>query len=154
MRSAPAVVCLAVMLSASGVGASVPDVTQRLQTETFSQTTDLGSLSEGVRVALTRFLGDGKIANRGDPFEASDAFTRSSANLPRRRLIRAGTSGDLTFVEYEHGGRGLHQHLVLFQTRGSEVTMLKTCSGLLPRQWKKLRKIAGTSECPWRTTED
>jgi hypothetical protein len=154
MRTLLAVACsVTALLGMRGVGASVPDATQRLQTDTFSQTTDLGALSPGVRLALTRFLGDGTIANRGDPFEASDVTRRASANVPRRRLIRAGTSGDLTFVEYEHGGLGLHQHLVLFQTRGSEITMLKACSGLLPLRWKQLRVVAGTSECPWQSSE-
>jgi hypothetical protein len=73
--------------------------------------------------------------------------------LPRRRLILAGTSGDLTFVEYEPGGLGLHEHLVLFQVSGAKVTVLNACSGLLPRRLDKLKGVVGTSACRWKATE-
>lgn len=134
--------------AAAGAGA---DPLQRFQTEAFSQNTDLAALSAGVRRALNRFAGGARIANTAEPFEATDVI--EDPKLPRRRLIRAGASGDLTFVEYEHGGIGLHQHFVLFQTRGTEAVPINACSGLLPRELEKLRKVVGTSACRWKATE-
>jgi len=124
---------------------------ERFRTETFLQTADLAALTNGVRLALGQFAGGAKIANSAESFEATDVI--KDPKLPQRRLILVGTSGDLTFVEYEHGGRGLHEHFVLFQVSGSRTTLIKACSGLLPRSLDKLRKIVGTSTCPWKSTE-
>lgn len=127
------------------------DPLQRFQTEPFSQSTDLGALSANVRLALNRFVGGANIANSGEPFEATDVIV--DRRLPRRRLIRTGANGDLTSVEYDHGGIGLHQHFVLFQVRGTDAIAVNACSGLLPREMEKLRKIVGKSGCRWKATE-
>jgi hypothetical protein len=53
-----------------------------------------------------------RIANPKQKWQATDNLINPS--LPRRRLILAGVSGKMSFVFYEHGGRGKHQHLLLF----------------------------------------
>jgi hypothetical protein len=39
-----------------------------------------------------------------------------------RRLVAAGVSGDRWFLEYEHGGRGLHTHFAVFEVRDGKAT--------------------------------
>jgi hypothetical protein len=131
--------------------ASNADSLQRFQGETFSEYSDVNALSAGVTLALNRFTGGAAIANPKEPFVATDVI--DDRKLPRRRLIGAGTSGDLTFVEYEHGGRGLHEHFVLFKANGTDAVAVKACSGFLPHEIEKLRKVVGTQSCRWRRTE-
>jgi hypothetical protein len=63
------------------------------------------------------------IADIGAPFNATDAVT--DANLPFRRLIRAGSQGNTWFVWYEHGGLGYSwQVVVAHVTPGVTPTVL------------------------------
>lgn len=151
MRTLYARIVGALVLMGMPAVAGGADPRQRFQVEKFSQTADLGSLPAEVGFALHLFVRGGAIANSTEPFEATDVI--SNPKLPRRRLIGAGTSGDLTFVEYEHGGLGLHQHFALFQTKGTTAVVVGACSGLLPRELEKLKKVVGTSACLWQATE-
>jgi hypothetical protein len=150
----PRYVCAIGVLAIVGLPpiAAGADPVQRFKTDAFSRTADLKALPPAVVLALSQFCGGGAMASSGEPLEATDAI--SDRTLPRRRLIDSGTSGDLTFVEYEHGGRGLHQHFVLFQTNEGQATPVNACSGFLPRGIKKLRKVVGTSACRWKSSED
>jgi hypothetical protein len=66
---------------------------------------------------LTAYLADklaspagyGGLARRDGYFNATDVVI---SGLPMRRLISAGRAGDRWFVWYEHGGLGMHAHLV------------------------------------------
>ena len=62
-------------------------------------------------------------------------------------------AGDLTFVEYEHGGQAPHEHFALFRTIGSQATLIKACRGYLPTDLEKLTKVVVTSACRWRSKE-
>lgn len=64
-----------------------------------------------------RFSYDHRLADRGASFEVGDAI--SSGNFPRRRLVLAAASGDTWFIHYEHGGIGLHSHLVALSRSGT-----------------------------------
>ena len=41
------------------------------------------------------------------------------ADPPSRRLVLAAYAGDTWFIHYEHGGIGLHSHLVALTRSGS-----------------------------------
>jgi hypothetical protein len=55
-------------------------------------------------------LGDGRIADAGQPFTPNDAFT--DASLPHRRFVLGGRSGESWFVWIDHGGMGRHYHVL------------------------------------------
>jgi hypothetical protein len=132
--------------------ASGADAVTQFRTETFSETADLGAIPKSVKARLDQFAGE-KIANSDEPFHAIDVIEPGEGDLPSRRLIRAGAAQDLTFVEYQHGGQAPHQHFVLFRTSGSRATVIKACRGYLPTDLENLRKVVGTSACPWRSKE-
>jgi hypothetical protein len=53
-----------------------------------------------------------EIADKGARFNATDVV---DTRLPMRRLIGFSVSNTESFIWYEHGGRGYHQHLVRFR---------------------------------------
>ena len=55
---------------------------------------------------------DGKLASKFEEFNATDVIL---VNAPRRRIIDYVTTNSTTYLWYEHGGIGLHQHLVSFK---------------------------------------
>jgi hypothetical protein len=57
------------------------------------------------------FQHDFRMANPGEKFEPGDAIV--DPNLPERRLRWAARLPNYYLFHYEHGGRGLHQHIVL-----------------------------------------
>ena len=68
-----------------------------------------------------RFGQDDRLADHGEPFEATDVLTRK----PPRRLLLAGHSAHRWFVAYEVGGRGHHVVLaVLADATPPEVVLL------------------------------
>jgi hypothetical protein len=71
----------------------------------------LEALPSQLKEALAEATQGEEIANPNQRWQATDNLVNS---LPRRRLILAGVSGSMSFVFYEHGGRGKHQHLLLF----------------------------------------
>ena len=60
-------------------------------------------LPEAIRADLTK---DGKVAEPGEPFNDTDDIL--DPNLPQRRFIRGGRSGDKWFVWLDHGGFDHH----------------------------------------------
>jgi len=57
------------------------------------------------------------IAAKGEPFNSTDVI---EAGIPRRRIIDYFVTSTTSFLWYEHGGRGYHQHLVRFNTARPE----------------------------------
>jgi hypothetical protein len=72
----------------------------------------LKALPSQLNQALVKATRGERIANPNQKWEATDNLMTPS--LPRRRLILAGLSKSMSFVYYEHGGRGKHRHLLLF----------------------------------------
>lgn len=52
------------------------------------------------------------MAGAGQDFDSGDVGPHT---LPTRRFMRAGRSGSLWFLWYEHGGLGLHEHALGFE---------------------------------------
>jgi len=57
------------------------------------------------------------IAAKGEPFNSTDVIKEG---VPRRRIIDYFVTSTTSFLWYEHGGRGYHQHLVRFKTTRPE----------------------------------
>lgn len=53
------------------------------------------------------------IAAKGQPFNATDVIEEGR---PSRRIVAYLVTSSASFLWYEHGGRGYHQHLVRFDT--------------------------------------
>ncbi len=66
-----------------------------------------------VNVLRSEFSSDNRLADVGEPFDATDVLT----GLPQRRLVLAGHTAAEWFIAYEHGGRGHHLDLVVFNTQ-------------------------------------
>lgn len=65
------------------------------------------------------------IADVGEPFRATDVVVD---NRPCRRFVFAGHArapSDLWVVCYEHGGRGYHYHVALFELINGSVHVIK-----------------------------
>jgi hypothetical protein len=81
--------------------------------------TQLREIDPGALKALeNQFRYDHRLADRGAPFQSTDVVM--PGHLPWRRLVLAAASGDTWFIHYEHGGRGLHSHLVTLARSGSD----------------------------------
>ena len=78
---------------------------------------ELRDLPPNLYSKLFEILDGQKMANPNERFNATDVVIH--AEIPHRRLILAGSSRDLAFVYYEHGGIGHHEHLLIFR-RGSD----------------------------------
>jgi hypothetical protein len=63
-----------------------------------------------------QFRDEHRIADHGAPFQSTDVVM--PGRPPWRRLIIAAVSGETWFVHYEHGGIGLHSHLVALTRSG------------------------------------
>lgn len=107
---------LSVVVLCVVTAAAQPGV-EAFQAAQFVQVNHVESLPADLRRGLEHTLRSSTMADPGKPFEAGDAI--ADERLPRRRLIFAGVSEGLCFVYYEHGGRGLHQHLLIFERNGS-----------------------------------
>ena len=92
---------------------------------------EISGLSSEERRAFQSYVGDKPVAKAGDPYEATDVL--DSRDLPRRRVVLAGVGHHISFVMYEHGGRGSHDHLVVMMEDGDDVTVPYSCVGALPR---------------------
>ncbi|MDY6997694.1 MAG: hypothetical protein SW019_13920 [Actinomycetota bacterium] len=91
-------------MCAAAPGRAIPDTGCALTTHV-QEVAGLTELPPALRSALP------PMAERGASFNAGDAVT--DADLPSRRLIRAGHLGDRWFVWYEHGGEGYFWHVVV-----------------------------------------
>jgi len=63
-----------------------------------------------VEFCAKKFHGD--IAGKNEPFNATDVVW--VRELPTRRILGYFVTSTTSFLWYEHGGRGYHQHLVRF----------------------------------------
>ncbi len=69
-------------------------------------------IPKNIQKLFFRKITNQKLANPDEEFNSTDLII--DPNVPRRRLVFAGNSASSSFVCYEHGGRGLHCHLVIF----------------------------------------
>jgi hypothetical protein len=111
-----AVLFAAILLCAASVDASG---LAALSGRDVQVVTRLRGIEPGAVTALKRQFRDTdrRLADRGAGFEATDAL--GPENFPQRRLVLAAHAGDTWFIHYEHGGYGLHSHLVGLARSGS-----------------------------------
>ncbi len=67
----------------------------------------------GVIAAFCAKLLHGDIAAKDEPFNSTDIVEKG---VPTRRIVDYFVTSATSFLWYEHGGRGYHQHLVKFNT--------------------------------------
>jgi hypothetical protein len=102
------VVCTMAVVEGRSSGADYAREAAKFQEFKWTVTRSLREVNpEAVRALKARFGSDDRLADHGEPFEASDLVS----GKPQRRLVLAGHSGRRWFVVYEVGGRG--HHLVL-----------------------------------------
>lgn len=91
-----------------------------LRAERFTPVTTVGGLPSVVRDGLKQLFGSStlEMAEPGAEFQATDVVTKP--DLPIRRLISAGCSGDHCLVYYERGGIAHTRHVVLFAVAKAE----------------------------------
>jgi hypothetical protein len=71
----------------------------------------------GVITEFCAFHFGADIAKQNAEFNATDVV---EAGVPRRRILDHAVTSTTAFLWYEHGGRGLHQHLVRFSVLDPE----------------------------------
>jgi len=98
-------------------GALPKSLRNHLRGEQFVSISAVASLPAGVRDGLQALWHSPKfeMAEPGSEFQATDVVT--GLNLPIRRLILAGCSGDHCLIYYEHGGIAHAFAVVLFETK-------------------------------------
>jgi hypothetical protein len=84
---------------------------ERFQHAAWSTVRSLQAVSPQVLEGLRSRLEDPRIADVGEPFDATDIRT----GLPIRRLVLAGHAALDCFIVYEQGGRGHHLVFVDFE---------------------------------------
>ena len=78
---------------------------------------NLAQIDPQVRAQLLRqFRDDARLADSGANFSCCCDFGPGSP--PSRRLVLAAYASGRWFIEYEHGGIGLHTHLFVFEPAG------------------------------------
>jgi hypothetical protein len=108
-----------VLALVTGLSAPTVHPETAFQRTEFRPVRQLEALPSRLISALAKVTGKERIANPSERWQPTDNLVDGS--LPRRRLILAGVSKSMSFVYYEHGGRGKHEHLILFsgnQTSG------------------------------------
>lgn len=104
-----------------------PEPIKKFLEQNFEPVHSVEAMDKNVLALLvSKFRDDQRLANPDDPFDATDVIT----GKPRRRLIGAGKSPGAWFIEYEHGGRGLHSHLVIFSDEGGEWRIVYSGTGM------------------------
>jgi hypothetical protein len=68
------------------------------------------SIQADFRRRVSRFAGPNEAFNPGD-------VTYEGDSTPERRFLRGVQSGDYWFIWYEHGGFGLHRHVLAYALR-------------------------------------
>jgi len=128
------VMILVVLLAPLAVTATQPQKAKVFLETKYRSIEWLRELPPELAAAFRKHVHGVPVADRGEPFNATDVAGKSDP--PRRRFLVAGTSASGSFVAYEHGGRGHHYHLVLFGAEAPEPQRLASCSGIyldLPR---------------------
>jgi hypothetical protein len=107
------VLCGTLVAGVLSAGTDYSKEAARFQEVHWATTRSLGDVDLAIIRALkSRFGRDDRLADRGDPFDATDVL----AGKPRRRLVLAGHAERQWFVAYEVGGRGHHLVLAVFDT--------------------------------------
>src|SRR5215510_10088507 len=75
---------------------------------------DLPSPIQQTLLSVTRGQ---RFSDPGKKWNATDVILDPS--IPQRRLVFAGTIAGNWFAYYEHGGRGKHEHVVVFSEDGT-----------------------------------
>ncbi len=105
---------------------SVPDRTATFLSRAWAVTSDPAKVDRSVMQALLDFFpSDKRLASPKDPFDATDVVS----GRPTRRFLLAGEAQSCWFVAYEHGGRGHHIHLVVFDTSPSKPSVQFAATG-------------------------
>jgi hypothetical protein len=78
------------------------------------------------------------LADPGAPFSAGDAMLPGK-NPPARRLVLAGKSASSWFILYEHGGIGLHTHIIVFSRISDQWRIVYAGRGLY--EYDELSKL-------------
>ena len=97
-------------------------------------------LPEAVRTDLTDRAGT--LADRGEPFNSTDVVTNGDG--PGRRFIRAVQSEDNLFVWYEHGGIGLHVHVLAYDIGRASGIPLQSAPANLEANYVTFNPCAAT----------
>ena len=130
------VVVSAALVTAPACASS--DILDRLRTGDVRVAVSLSEIDPGALAAVKRaFSYDHRMADRDAPFNAADV--RSGGHPPSRRLVLAAASGDAWFIHYEHGGRGLHSHLVTVVRSGQSWRIVHTATTF--RSYDTLSKL-------------
>src|ERR1041384_4997540 len=80
----------------------------------FTKVSKFERLPPQVRNEFLSLIHNEPFADPGKKWNPGDVIW--DEKVPRRRLIFGGASGSTWFIYYEHGGRGLHEHLVVFKS--------------------------------------
>ena len=104
----------------------------------------LRELPREVAAGLERHLHGAPVADRGESFRSGDVVT--DPDPPVHRFLWAGTSPTGSVVVYEHGGLGLHYHLVLFTPGAPVAPVLAHCRGVMRRLPPAPREIYGKKQ--------
>ena len=124
MKEIGALLVSALLLGGARPG--LPDRTAEFLLPAWQPILDPAVVDRSVMKALLDFIPTGKrLASPGESFEATDLVS----GLPSRRFLLAGTAQSRWFVAYEHGGRGHHIHLVVFDTVSSTPAVRFAASG-------------------------
>ncbi len=87
---------------------------QNFLAQKYQPITTVDGIPQNIKEALLkRMKHDPRIANPGEKFNKTDLI---NARYPMRRLVVAGKTDSSCFICYEHGGRGYHLELVIFNT--------------------------------------
>lgn len=95
-------------------------------TERFEPIRSLKELDAPVRAALRADDPDARLADPGEPFSRGCTPARGEA---MRRLVLAGKSGSLRFVEYESGGIAYSFSLLVFRMEDGHARLLARAQG-------------------------
>jgi hypothetical protein len=96
-----------------------PESIKKFLEQNFEPVHSVEAIDKNVLTLLLSRLGsDQRLANPHDPFESTDFIT--SGHKPTRRLILAGKSPGMWFIEYEHGGYAPNIPLVIFSGEGDQ----------------------------------
>ena len=114
-----------------------PPCTLAHQAEFFERLEDMPA---PIRADVHRRLGD--IAGPGEAFNSTDVV---SDDTPNRRFLRGVRSGNSWFVWYEHGGVGLHRHVLAYGIGVTGIPPKSTAGG--PALRKSRRRHMPRDRC-------
>src|SRR5438105_2054857 len=107
---------LLILILAVAVSSADAEVLEPLMSGESRVATHLRDIDSGALATLKHaFSNEHRLADRGAAFEATDVIV---SNAPSRRLVLAVYASDTWFIHYEHGGIGLHSHLVALTRAG------------------------------------